>query len=119
MPEIPKNAKQPEDRKDKSEGAKAEAVGENPIVPFNGVDYEIRVKHINTLGFMDLLERLDSGAFYAMPAVIKKMIGEEAWAKFLKTNRDPDLDDVPGDVLSEFFDAANAAAGNPEASPGS
>lgn len=116
MPEIPDTAKKPEDRKDKSKAAKDEATGKNPVISFNGEDYEIRVEHVNTIGFMDLLDRLDQGAFYAMPAVIRKMIGDEAWARFVKSNLDPDLDDVPGSALEKFFDEANDAAGNSAAS---
>lgn len=114
MTTAPKSAKQPEDHKDKSEGAKSEATMENPVVEFNGETYEIRVAHVSTVGFMNMLERMSQGAFYVMPALVLKMIGEEAWARLVENNLDPELEDVSVDVLEEFFEAANekAALGN-------
>lgn len=121
MPDIPKNAKQPQDHvtKDEAAAAKAEATGENFNIEFNGEEYEILVKRMNTIGFMELLERVDDGAFYVMPRLVKKILGDEAWARFMKSNHDDELDDVSGDAVAEFFDKVNETSGNQQASSGS
>ena len=119
MPDVPKSAKQPQDHKDKSAAQQDEATESNPVIEFNGESYEVLTKRVNTVGFMNMVKQAENGAFYLLPDLVQKMIGDEAWARFMEANYDPDLDDVSGDTLEEFFDAMNEASGNQPASSGS
>ena len=119
MPDVPKNAKQPQDHKDKSTAQQDEATESNPVIEFNGESYEVLTKRVNTVGFMNMVKQAENGAFYLLPDLVQKMIGDEAWARFMEANYDPDIDDVSGDTLEAFFDAMNEASGNQPASSGS
>ena len=102
---VPKNVKQPQDH-----AVKAEAKGEDLVVSYNGVDYTIDRDVVDDVEFFELVAEMDSKP-YMLTKVVETLLGAEQYAAFKDANRN-DRGRVPIDCLAEFFNAADAMAGN-------
>lgn len=107
MPDIPKDAKKPQDRK-----AKAEATGEPLRVEYEGHEYVIDREAADNIELMEFVE--DEKYLSA----IRGYLGREQWGVFKDSVRDA-AGRVPAEKFSEFSELIYAAMGNLNASSGS
>lgn len=113
MPEIPENADQPQDRKSKKEAAAAAAAEANngtAKVEYDGVEYAI-VPGFQDIEFLEDIDRLNRGIIVVIPGLLKRVIGDEAYAVMKDKYRDPATGRTPKEPLFELFYKIDASLG--------
>ena len=103
MATVPKNAKQPTDRKPKAEDGP-----EVVTATVRGVTIEISADVMDDFELLDDLARLDDQDPSRMPALLRKLAGDK-YRELLETARDKDTGKVTieagGALIGEIFEA--------------
>lgn len=113
MPEIPESAAQPQDRKSKKdavEAAVAEANDQAATVEYDGVEYAV-VPGFQDIEFLEDIDRLNRGNIVVIPGLLRRVIGDDAYAAIKDKYRDPATGRTPKEPLFELFYKIDASLG--------
>lgn len=110
---IPPNAKQPQDHK--KSAAQIEAENAVITVKHSGVTYKIERDSMDDVELMESLADLETNPLL-LGRIVRKIVGEEQWDKFLSANRN-DKGRVPSGKLGELFQSIDESVGKSKASP--